>query len=130
MVAVADARLIVRRTHHRGGLPVAQAQTLKAKFPPVELPGEPGVPFACQILRETTGNSEDRPWTMTQPEHRSAGGRTTTAAKEPKLSKLMSGDELGIAAAALPGRPWAVRGRPTTTSNDQGQTQPCSVPVG
>ncbi|WP_406122303.1 hypothetical protein [Streptomyces sp. NBC_00989] len=39
--------------------------------------------------------------------------------KCPQLPKLMSGDELGIATAASPGRLWAVRAWPTTTSNDQ-----------
>lgn len=57
MVAVAHACLIVRRTHHRGGLASAKAQTLKTKLPSKVLPGEPGVPCACQILRGTMGNS-------------------------------------------------------------------------
>lgn len=39
--------------------------------------------------------------------------------KCPQLPKLMSGDEPGIATAASPGRLWAVRAWPTTTSNDQ-----------
>ncbi len=44
----------------------------------------------------------------------------------PQLPKLMSGDEPGIATAASPGRLWAVRGWPTTTSNNQRRPQPRS----
>lgn len=53
-----------------------------------------------------------------------------SAAKCPQLPKLMSGDELGIATAASPGRLWAVRAWPTTTNNDQRQPQPRSSSPG
>lgn len=105
VVAVAHARLIVRRTHHRGGLASAKAQTPKTKLPPKVLPGEPGVPFACQIRRGTTGNSgagRGRRHSLNAAPPQVSTAATATEPEPPKLKAPVH--RHGLAATACSGR--------------------------